>query len=243
MKQLFYYIALVLFSFSVFSCEKDNYDAPGAGIQGRILDHNGNLLQTEQGSGNMRIKMEELSWTGGDSTVTVTPQYLNVKQDGTYTNERWFAGQYRMTPVEGPFYPFSVEGEIVDIKGTTTKDFVVTPYLNVEWVKEPYLTADNFIAASIRFTRNSKDNLTMPDLNNALFCISSTQYVGNNNKDGQLFNGTIKITNDQEGTTIELKTSMAVKYTNTTYYVRAGICCSDAYKKYNYTDIKTVTVK
>ena len=226
----------------LFSCEKDNYDDPDATIQGRILDHRGNLLQTEQGRGDMRIKMDELSWANGNDDVSIIPRYLNVNQDGTYITEKWFAGAYRMTPIEGAFYPYSEEGEMVKIKGTVTQDFTVTPYLDIEWVKEPTLTSDNYIEVSVRFKRNAKDGASMPNLNNAILCISTNQYCGNNNKDSQLFNGTQKVTNDDEGTVIELKTSMAVKYTGTIYWVRVGICCDDQYKKYNYTDIKTVTV-
>lgn len=243
MKKSIYNIAVILFALCAFSCEKDNYEAPEATIQGQILDHNGKLLQTEHGNGNMYIKMEELSWAGDDETIAITPQKLNVKQDGTYVNNKWFAGEYRMTPSEGAFYPYNEEGEIVQIKGTTTKDFTVTPYLDIEWVEEPTLTADNYIIASVRFKRNSMSGVAKPDLNNAILCVSTNQYCGNNNKDGQLFTGTQKVTNDQEGVVIELKTSMAVKYTGTTYWVRVGLCCSDAYKKYNYTDIKTVVVK
>jgi len=243
MKKSITYIIPLIFALCIFvSCEKDNYDAPEATIQGKILDHNGNLLQTEQGNGNMRIKMEELSWAGDDESIAITPQYLNMRQDGTYINTKWFAGEYRMTPVEGAFYSYKTEGESVQIKGISTQDFTVIPYLDIEWVKEPVLTPDNFIEASVRFKRNAKEGVNMPNLNNAILCVATTQYCGNNNKDGQLFNGTQKITNDQEGTVIDFKTSMAVKYTNTTYWVRVGICCDDTYKKYNYTDIKTVKV-
>ena len=38
-------IALVV-SFS--SCEKDNYDAPEAGVYGQIVDHNGKIFQNLQ---------------------------------------------------------------------------------------------------------------------------------------------------------------------------------------------------
>ncbi|HCC52999.1 MAG TPA: hypothetical protein DEQ30_13920 [Porphyromonadaceae bacterium] len=242
MKKIVNNIILLLVAVCLFSCEKDNYDAPDCTIQGRILDHNGNQLETEQGNGNMRIKMEELSWANGNDEVSVIPRYLNMKQDGSYVNNKWFTGEYRMTPIEGAFYPYPEEGDIVRIEGTVMKDFTVTPYLTIEWVKEPVLTADNYIEASVRFRRNAKDGAAMPDLSNGILCVSTNQYCGNNNKDGQLFNGTKTVTNDDEGTVIEFRTSMAVKYTGTIYWVRVGICCNDTYKKYNYTDIKTVTV-
>lgn len=240
MRKLAFIISIFTLAVINYSCEKDNYKAPDATITGKILDHNGKLLQTEQGSGNMRIKMEELSWNGGAEGTVVTPQYLNVRQDGTYINTKWFPGKYRMTPIEGAFYPYNTEGELVDISKSVTKDFTVIPYLDVEWITEPHMTSDGYIEASVKFARNSKEGVAKPDLNNLLFCIATTQYVGNNNYDSQLISGTMKITNDMEGTVINVKTSKPVKYAGATYYVRVGICCSDAYKKYNYTDIKIV---
>ncbi|MBN2639524.1 MAG: DUF3823 domain-containing protein [Bacteroidales bacterium] len=237
---LIYLLLLTLLSFS--SCELDNYDGPNAALSGQILDHNGNRVQTLQGGADMRLKLEELSWAKGDTTVAIIPTYLNVKQDGTYMNDKLFAGEYRITPIEGAFYPYDEEGELVTIKGRATMDFIVTPYLNVEWVTEPYLDENAYIRAAIRFTRNAKDDVAMPDLNNCQLFIARTKYCGSNNYDNQLVAAPWTITNTQEGTTIELITSRAVKYVGTTYYVRAGVSCKDAYKKYNYTDIKTVHV-
>ncbi len=242
MKNYIIYLILLLATLSFSSCEIDNYEGPEASIEGKILDVNGNMLQTEQGGGNMKLKMEELSWAGSDSTIAIIPSYLSMKQDGSFKNSKVFSGEYRITPIEGPFYPYDEEGKIVNINGPTTIDFEVTPYLNVEWVTEPFVTADNFIEAEVRFTRNNKEGMPAPDLNDARLYISTTQYCGNNNYDSQLVAAPVTITNDQEGQTIHLTTSTAVKYTGTSYYVRVGINCQDAYKNYNYTDIKTVVV-
>ena len=231
-------IKIILLSISVicfYACEIDNYDGPDAQIAGRILDPNGNLLRTEPGSSNMRIQMDELSWANGDTSIAVTPTYLNVKIDGHYTNTKIFSGTYRMTPIEGPFYPYG-DGDTLNINGSVVKDFVVIPYLDVDWVDEPYLTADSCIEASIRFTRNAKGGEFMPDVQNARLCISSNQYVGNNNFYSDLISGALTVTNAQEDATITL-TSKKVKYTGMNYYVRVGVCCNDTYKKYNYTTI------
>ncbi|MDR2382496.1 MAG: DUF3823 domain-containing protein [Prevotellaceae bacterium] len=229
-------ITLLIISFICFySCEIDNYEGPDAQISGRILDHNGNLLRTEPGSSNMRIQMDELSWTNGDTSIAVIPRYLNVKIDGTYTNTKIFSGTYRILPVEGAFYPYN-DGDTIVIGGSVTKDFVVIPYLDVNWVEEPHLTADSCVEASISFLRNSKDGEFMPDVLNARLCISSNQYVGNNNYYSDLISGATTVTNAMDGTTITLK-SKKVKYFNMDYYVRVGVCCNDTYKKYNYTTI------
>lgn len=73
-------IAFLITSIFIFgACEIDNYDGPNAHIKGNIFDHNGNLLRTEQGGNNMRIKMEELSWAKGDPTVQITPNLSECK--------------------------------------------------------------------------------------------------------------------------------------------------------------------
>lgn len=242
MKNYLIYLILLLVSLSFSNCEIDNYEDPNATIEGKILESNGNMLQTEQGGGNMRLQMDELSWAGDDSTIAIIPTYLSVKQDGSFYNSKIFSGEYRITPIEGPFFPYDEEGEIVNINGNISINFEVTPYLNVEWVTEPYLNESNFIEAEVRFTRNEKEGMSAPDLNDAMLFISTTQYCGNNNYDNQLVAAPLVVDNTQEGETIHLITSRDVKYVGTTYYVRVGINCKDAYKKYNYTDIQTVVV-
>ncbi|MDR0540974.1 MAG: DUF3823 domain-containing protein [Dysgonamonadaceae bacterium] len=237
-------ISLVIVSIICFyACELDNYEGPNAQISGRILDHNGNLLRTEPGASNMRIEMYELSWANGDSSVAVTPNYLNVKIDGTYNNSKVFAGTYKIRPVEGAFYPYKDGGDTIVINGKTVKDFIVTPYLNVDWVEEPHFNpADSCIEASFKFTRNSHPDVFMSDVLDAGLFISSNQYVGNNNYYSDIVSGKTTLNNALEGETITVKTARKVKYYNTDVYVRVGACCADTYKKYNYTTIVKVHI-
>jgi hypothetical protein len=242
MKKIYCICTFIALLFCLNSCKVDNYDGPDAGISGQILDQNGVPLQLEQGSSSMRIKLEELSWQDANPTASITPQYLNLKQDGSFINTKLFSGRYKMTPIEGPFFPYNVAGDTVQLAGSIVKNFTVVPYLEVSWVTAPSLDNSNYIVASVKFKRNSVSGVTAPDVKNARLCISTTQYVGNNNYDSQLISGTVTVTNSQEGQTLSFKTSRAVKYLHTSYYVRVGICCSDTYKKYNYTNIKQVDV-
>src|SRR5258708_7831104 len=89
---------------SVAGCSKsDNYPGPNAGFQGKLIDATDakNNFLTETGS--VQIKLEELSWS-----ETPTPQYIPSKNDGTFEDTRLFSGHYRVTPVNGAFWP--VEG-------------------------------------------------------------------------------------------------------------------------------------
>ncbi len=224
-------LAAVMFK----SCEIDNYEGPDASIQGTIVDQNGKAVQFEQGQGSGRIKLEETSWSENP-----VPLYLNIRQDGSYVNTKFFAGTYLATLVEGAFYP--QEGQEIAVAGEYKHDFSIVPYLELEWVSEPALTADNKVTASFKLKRNAGPNgENMPDLMDYQLFISTTQYVGNNNFDGTRVGQPVKITNTQANDTFTITSLQPMKYA-TTYFVRIGARVNDTYKKYNYTTIKTVTV-
>ena len=231
-------MALVL---GLASCEKDNYDAPEAAIAGQITDQHGNPFQTANGKGSMSMRLIEISYAHGDESIVVTPQDLNMKQDGSYVNTRLFAGTYEVTPWQGAFFE-DVETKTVELKNgeTTTVDFSVTPYLTLEWVKEPYLTEDNYLEASFKFTRNGKDRDDVPDVKDCCIWISRTQYCGTEG-DGNYTPATTTITNADEGAEITLRSKIAIKY-SMKYWVRIGARCNDTYQKYNFTDIKEIEV-
>ncbi len=226
----------MLITLIAYSCELDNYEAPNHTLKGRILDENGLGLQSEQGASSARIKLEELSWS--ESPV---PLYLNIKQDGSYVNTKLFGGEYTISVVEGPFYP--VDAEMITLNQSLTHDFTVTPYLNVSWIGSPSVDADKKITVRFKFSRNEPPSagITMPDLQDYRLFISTNQYVGNNNFDPGASSITV-VNNDMEDQEIMIVSNTSMKY-STTYYVRVGVRVSDDYKKYNYTDIKTITIE
>ncbi len=255
MKLLNKYLVFILCSVLAVSCEIDNYDGPDATIQGALFDHNGDPLQVNQGSGY--IRMREVSWAAGKENGYVGNQTLKVQQDGTYRNTKWFSGEYRMLPYSGNFYPYDDElldgddaGELVKISGTTSKDFTVTPYLTLEWVKKPTLTADNYLECSIRFKRNQKAGYEMPDLRESYLRISRS--VNASAFDGQLFATKKTIVNDDEGKEITYRSDMPLKYTGIDYWIRVSMNCQTAAGKpttnypgmgaENYTTIEKIHV-
>ncbi len=256
MNRLNYYIAIILCSFLAISCEIDNYDGPDAEIQGTIYDHNNQPLQVAHGAGI--IRMREVSWPNGDSTVFIGNQTLKVQQDGTYRNTKWFSGEYRMLPYSGPFYPYDDAkldaddaGELVKISGSVSKDFSVTPYLTIEWVKKPTVTSDNYIECSVRFKRNQKAGYKMPDVREAVLLVSRTVNPSAG-RDAELYPKPFTLTNDMDGKEITFKTSRAVKYTNMDYWIRISMNCkavaNDASTNYpgmgaeNFTTIEKIHV-
>lgn len=232
-------LSLSLICFS--ACEKDNYSAPDAKIEGKIFDHNGNLLETGHGKDNMCIRIKEISYAKGDPDVVVIERDLNVMQGGVFQNSKLFKGTYEMWPFRGCFYPIDKEDyKTVELRGgrTTQVEFTVTPYLTLEWIKEPYQDAEGFIRASFKFKRNVKSGMEMPDVEGAKLFISTSVKCGNNS-DGRYTDNDLTITNTQEGQEIELKSKQKIWYTQP-LWVRVGAKCKDADKKYCFTNIKSI---
>lgn len=224
------------------SCEMDNYDAPEAAIQGQVTDHKGRPFQTANGKGSMAIRIVETSYANGDESVVVTPQDLNMNQDGSFINTKLFAGTYTVIPYQGAFYE-DLEEEVVELRGgkTTTVNFTVTPYLDLEWVDEPYIDSNGHLTASFRFTRNTKEGFNTPAPKDCRLYISRTQYCGTES-DGNYTPGEKAITAEDEGQVITLSSKEPIKY-SMTYWVRIGARVNDTYQKYNFTDIKEINVK
>jgi hypothetical protein len=230
MKKLNYYIVFIMCCLLPPACEIDNYDGPDATIRGTIYDHLNQPLQVNHGAEIIRTK--EISWAK-DETTFIGNQNLKVQQDGTYLHTKWFSGEYRMLPYSGAFFPYDDEkldaddaGELVKISGTTTRDFIVTPYLTVEWVKTPVVTSDNYIECSVRFKRNQKAGYEMPDVREAWLLVSRTVNTGSRNLD--LYPVKMDLTNDMEGQELTFRTAIPVRYTGIDYWIRISMNCQTA---------------
>lgn len=241
MKKVIYIIASFLMLCGMSACEKDNYDAPAATLKGQVYDNEGKPFQTAAGQGSMSIRIIEESFAGGNDDITVTPQSLNMMQDGAFINTKLFAGTYSVQPWQGAFYE-DVEPEKVLLSSgkETSVSFTVTPYLTLEWVKKPYLDDEGYLKASFKFRRNAKEGFTLPAPNECCMWISRTQYCGTEG-DANYTPGLRKITADEEGQEIELSSKIPIKY-SMTYWVRIGANVNDTYKKYNFTDIVKIDI-
>lgn len=251
MKRIVYYVACFMLLFTANACtEVDNYDAPEETIMGRIIDKKTQKpMQTEVGDGGVRLKMLEMSWSDNP-----TPYYTTVKQDGTYENSKIFKGNYIIEALGAfvPTYMTNSEGKVVkderwkgDIKGKTQIDFIVEPFLNVEWIGEPKVNGDGTISATFKVTRGTDNVEYHKGLSEVyLFLNSSSTYVGENNKDDRysvrMDDATKNNCIDQ---TVTLTTPQLPGQRN--YYVRVGARIDheiDGRKRYNYNEPKTVTV-
>ena len=226
------YIAIFICLFLVASCEIDNYEAADATIQGAFFDHNGQPLLVEIGSEYLR--MREVSWAKGDEESFIGYRRISLMEDGRYLHTKQFSGEYLMFPSNGNFFPYwdagsEVEdgeeaGELVKISGVTTKDFTVTPYLTIEWVKKPYVTDDHYIECVVRFTRNEKAGFNKPDVQFANMRIGRTIYP-TRSRIAEFEPQQLVLTNDDEGTDMTFRTIIPVKWTGISYYIQIVMNC------------------
>lgn len=113
---------LFILTLGLAACEKDNYDGPDAGLSGKFIDsQTGEMVEQDIIRGT-QIEIVENGYT--------SPQYLVVKNDGSYANSLLFSNSYKVTPVRGNF--IAVQSQEVNISGQTTLDFTVTPYIRLK---------------------------------------------------------------------------------------------------------------
>jgi len=233
------------------SCKKyDNYPEPAETLTGTVTDvATGKGVQTESGGSGTRIKMMELSWSDNP-----TPYYFSSIQDGSFNNTKIFKGNYNIS-VEGPFVPIvltdatgnliSDKSQTLDVSGTTTVNFQVEPFLNVEWVGEPvYNAADGTVTVNVRYTRGTANPNFQLNVSDIYLFVSQVPYVANNNKDDRYsrkitYSGTAG--NNLIGQSISITTNNRLP-TKRDLYFRVGARVSYGLNYYNYTDIKTVTI-
>lgn len=243
------YIFLGVMLLALSSCfKKDNWEEPDAQIKGTIIDsYTGKPLLTSQA--DWGIRYWERSWT---ESVPLT-RSIPVKQDGTYSNNKLFAGTYDMLPYGGPFWPIldTAKNVILGAGKSGAQDFTVTPYLQLidfeTSLEGTNLTLKVRLKAPIRFG--------LPNLVELKPFLSLTNFVGESNyiNIGEYSNPVLNTRIDFQNTSWmdkfgDVETSpvltigpLPVK-SGYTYNVRVGANVNDANRKYNYTEIKQVIV-
>lgn len=106
------------------SCELDNYEGPDSELTGRFIDKDTRELVQQDLIRGTVIKITEHGYD------PVVPQYLRAQTDGSYADKLLFANTYTIVPERGNFVP--LEPQDIQIKGKTTHDFLVLPYIRVK---------------------------------------------------------------------------------------------------------------
>ena len=114
----------VLATIVFISCGKDNYVGPTAGLYGTFIDAQTNKPLEQDIILGTTIELREAGYS------PVTPQFLIVKNDGTYANSLLFANSYNVNVVRGNF--IGIPPQDIVIEGQTKLDFTVTPYISIK---------------------------------------------------------------------------------------------------------------
>ena len=239
-------ITYILFGMTLLglsSCyKKDNWAAPDARVYGNIIDfYTKKALLTSQNDWTIRIW--ERSWT---ASVPVN-QNIPVKQDGTYNNNKLFAGTYDMLPYGGPFWPVvDTAKNVVYTKDGVQQDFTVTPYLQVVDLTTSVVGTDLTLTCHLKAPKRTG----LPNIVEVKPFISLTDFVGESNyiNIAEYNNKRIQINKSWNTENGDVDTSKLYTIgplplkSGYTYNVRVGANVNDAYRKYNYSEIKQVVV-
>lgn len=157
------------------SCELfqlDNLDGPDATISGKFIDSGtGETVQMETYTGAVTgvIDVIQLGWD-----YEAVQDWL-VKYDGTYINNRVFAGEYRINSLRLNCFPFS--DTISLSRGDNKFDFTVTPYCRIV---NPQITYDNATKKIVAtFQISMGDGTKIPSVSQCKLVASTDKFVGN----------------------------------------------------------------
>lgn len=223
-------LAFMLGSLPMFtSCELDNYDAPDGKITGRILDkETGELIQSDIMNGTT-IKLLEHGYD------PVTPQYLRVKNDGTYVNSLLFSNTYTVQPDQRNFV--QIEPQDIKIGKNTTLDFEVQPYIRI---KDMEITKDgNYIIATFCLQQTTDDPISEiglyahiePNVGEPLYQVAVKKSLKRQVSESETFKLVINAA----------RHSAFIKAGNS-YFFRVGACSSIGGAKFNYAPAQRIAI-
>lgn len=229
---------------TVMSCAKDNYDQPNASIHGILKNaKTGEAVPGVVGNGNFG----DLQFFQLDYGVTNPAAFTiaGFKEDGTYSNNTIFNGQYKLVP-RGPY--FYQDTLVVDLAGKMNVDLSVIPYINVK-IDVSEVTSTS-ITVKVKAQRNAAaDEIVNQQISQVLAVLGTTAgvnynnyYVVNNNTtDYRQIVTTSTIANAEIGLTDYSFTFSNLK-ANTAYYLRgaARVSNNNPSNYYNYSNLLEV---
>ena len=244
-RTIIFSLAVGTFALTATSCmEIDNFDAPESRFTGSIIDvTTGKPILADQGHGQVRIW--EVSFENAD------PQDIPIKQDGTYNNERLFPGHYDMCPL-GSWWPCDTI-RAIQLGTQTIQNFEVTPYLQVLNFEATHVVGPTMDTLILSCRLKAPIPNGMPNITDIRPFLSRNQFCGDGNKLDYYHNNTYRINRapvnwaalakDPDDPTMSAPQVVRVPVKRGwTYSVRMGARVDDTQKKYNYSEIKIISI-
>lgn len=213
---------------TVFSCSQiDNYPGPNAGIKGTIIDcTTNNGIQTEQPNG-FQISLIEVGYN------PVIPINFWGKADGSFENTQLFADKYKVVPINGPF--LTPDTVLVNIKGLTTVNFTVIPFMNIQ-ASPPKVISNNVV---INYTL-SKPIQSNYDIIECMTMAARVSDVSSSVNDYNVSHNLTGMTYQQIAT---MQFSDTLKnLPSGIFYVRIGGETNNPQNKFNYSKVFSVEI-
>ena len=224
------------------SCmEIDNFEAPSAKVEGRIIDKTtGQPMLLDHGVSHIRIW--EMSYSEHPN-----PQDLAIKEDGTYYNDKLFSGTYDMLPRDGAWWPCDTTYNVAIGKKGTVQDFEVIPYLHI--VDFDATLSGTELTLTCRLQAPVTDGL--PQIREIRPFINNNIHCGPGNHIDYYYNDTYRINlrkmwtaiGDADGNqTVAPYTLTVPLKAGYTYWVRMGAQVNDTYTSWNLSEVKKIVV-
>lgn len=185
-----------------------------------------------------RIKLLDLGYKDP------TPLYFWAKANGTFRNIALFGGDYRVSPIEGPFFP--VAEEELTLKGVTDHNFKVTPYLKVKLVEViPGETGKVTVKFSLKRSAVPEGMEIGKKTISEVWLLCNTMpvvsYYNGGYNDGLSVKKTLSRTSDETIESKDQEITLDKLESGVKYYLRLAALSSCSYnstlKRYNYSEI------
>lgn len=236
MKQLISRVLLGVCVLAASACTKiDNYDAPDASFEGRLIDAttHANFLTSQN---SIQVRMEQVSWS-----ATPTPQEIPSKFDGTFKDTKLFKGTYRIIPKGGAFWPI-YDSVRVDITKGSSHDFELTPYISIKNFTQSLAGT----TLTLKFDIDAPIPAGLPTIIDAQPYVNTTKLVGagasirdySETKAVVINKEFIDMSTADKAITLTIPNLISGRK----FFVRVGVRLNDSFKSSNFSEIVEVDV-
>ncbi|WP_455584566.1 DUF3823 domain-containing protein [Bacteroides sp.] len=250
MNRLYIFCLMILTLSSCGYFEYDNYEEPNSGIDGKVVDKKTNEPFYSETANSYKVEYYELSWEAAGHANTQS-RFFWGKADGTFTNTKIFAGEYRITLKEGAFY--APDPEVVTLKKgkLTNLNYAVTPYARVK-IDEITLSGTKQNNLVIDYTvEDTQNEIDITNVDKGVYTLSEAQVfissrspnVGVNNTESKYTVRAVqKFTTYTPGTPIAVSEKNVRNLPPGKYWVRIGVRTGNPGKKYNFSTIQEIVI-